>query len=65
MKLIKWWKNTPKQFSKIEKILQFSYWLIYSIRINAFTIGKENKEVKKACCLSNLSYRKMKRGTKL
>lgn len=64
MKLVKWWKNTPKRFTRIEKTKQKILWIYYYIRINLFSLNKENKEVKKTCCLSNLSYRKMKRGTK-
>ncbi|TKJ26206.1 MAG: hypothetical protein CEE42_05185 [Promethearchaeota archaeon Loki_b31] len=59
-KLVKWWRNTPKKFTKLEKIIQIGCWVIWSVRVSVFTIGKNKKEVKVACCLSNVSYRKIR-----
>jgi len=60
IKLTKWWKDTPKHFSKKEKLWQQIIWLGTYLRINLFSIKKENKEFKIACCLGNLSYRKLR-----
>jgi len=59
MKLIKWWKNTPRKFTKRELIQQKLIWCIGWIEINLFTKSK-NRAFREACYLGNISYRKMK-----